>query len=366
MSSSAVVVNDPIQLRPTVQVTIPAKRASQYIPQLDGIRGIAVLVVMFQHVWGHWSVLFTNGIVEQVAKRGWIGVDVFFVLSGFLITGILLRATSKGRALTSFYLRRAVRIWPLYFLLLALVCVATHLLHQPYPIAPFFLFVQNFLPEFPKPSFFDQTWSLCVEEHFYLVWPLLVLFVPRRWLPALLGIVIAGSPILRLHVLHSAISTKLLYTSTQYRLDGIALGSLLALLVAAPNTTKDQILRFGRWVFMAALPLTVWCFSTLGRDDLGFRSPFLYTLVSVLAMGLVAMTISKDAGLAYNVLASKVLRYIGRISYGLYMIHPFVFGAMRQHVADIRGPLLAIPISFALAAVSWHFYESRLLASMKR
>ncbi len=362
MQSSVAVRPDNLDLRPMLLVSNPQLRAARYIPQLDGIRGIAVLVVMLQHVWGHWSTLFRAGILEGVIKRGWISVDLFFVLSGYLITGILLRGSGDRKSiLKNFYLRRAVRIWPLYFTLLAFVFLATRLLHQAYPLGWYFLFVQNFLSEFPKPSFFDQTWSLCVEEHFYLVWPLCILFVPRRWLIWILGIAIVSSPILRLSALTGGIGTKLLYTSTQYRLDGIAMGSLLALLPVVYNLSRIRIHAMGGWLLLAGLPATAVCFWFLEPDDLGFRSPLLYTLVAVVSTGLVAVAVTSEVGIMYNVLSSRVLRYFGRISYGLYMIHPFVFGALRQRIADVRGPFLAVVGSVMLASISWHFFERRLL-----
>jgi peptidoglycan/LPS O-acetylase OafA/YrhL len=363
MQSSAATLSNTLDLRPTLLVTNAGRKPARYIPQLDGIRGIAVLVIMLQHVWGHWSALFTtDGVVQAVVKRGWVSVDLFFVLSGYLITGIVLRGSASATSvLKSFYLRRAVRIWPLYFALLGFVCIATRLLHQHYPLAPFFLFIQNFLPEFPKPSFFDQTWSLCVEEHFYLIWPLCVLFVPRRWLVGLLGLVIVASPLLRLWALESGIVTKLLYTSTQYRLDGIAMGSLLALLPSVYSQSAGRIHFFGRALLAVSLPSTAICLWHLSPDDLGFRSPMLYTLVALVSTGIVAVATSKESGLLHKLLTLNALRYVGRISYGLYMIHPFVFGAFRQRIPDARGPFAAVAVSLILASLSWHLFESRLL-----
>ena len=166
----------------------------------------------------------------MVASMGWMGVDIFFALSGFLITGILLRCERDAGGLRNFYIKRALRIWPLYYCLLALFCCELVWTRAPYPVFRCAVFVQNYLPQFAHPHNFDQTWSLCVEEHIYLVWPILVLFLPRASLPWLLLSVLAGCPALRWAAVQHGVSAKLIYTASQYRLDSIALGSLLACL----------------------------------------------------------------------------------------------------------------------------------------
>src|SRR5258707_1157994 len=153
----------------------------RHLRQLDVLRGIAVLIVMIAHSNGNVPALHLG----SVFRFGWTGVDLFFVLSGFLITGILLRTKSEGNYFRNFYGRRVLRIWPLYLCLLAFGFLAIPFL-QPYlrptvaeqchPWQSYLLFVQNLCVPMSGPfGPLQITWSLCVEEQFYLVWPLVVL-----------------------------------------------------------------------------------------------------------------------------------------------------------------------------------------------
>ncbi|HEX8713563.1 MAG TPA: acyltransferase, partial [Terracidiphilus sp.] len=199
-----------------------------YIPELQGLRGLAVLAVVFYHchprLAGTW--------IEPLALWGWAGVNLFFVLSGFLITSILLESREKPHYFRNFYMRRVLRIWPVYVL-----CLVVVYLNAPWFIGPgiweairtapwwaYLFFVQN-LFHLSLPPSLGPTWSLAIEEQYYFLWAPLVRVLRRPWLLlAILLCAIAASPILGM--CHFRWVTE---TSTFTHLDGIAMGSLLAL-----------------------------------------------------------------------------------------------------------------------------------------
>ena len=178
---------------------------------------------------------------------GWVGVDAFFVLSGFLITKILLSYKPGPQAFGIFVLRRTLRTWPLYFAtLLASYLVLGHdatgarinwLQHL--------FFLQNYSREFIARTL-SPTWSLCVEEHFYLVWPLLIFLLPRRVFFYLIPAIFCSLPLLRTWGAHSGCTLKQLSTETQFHLDGLMAGSFVALIVCCSS--------FGERTARRALP----------------------------------------------------------------------------------------------------------------
>lgn len=328
-----------------------------HIPELDGLRGLAVLAVIFYHICLHWP--FLPNRVRAVAAMGWMGVDLFFALSGFLITRILLRSDRGVLSLRNFYVKRALRIWPLYFCLLLVFCCELLFTKTPYPILRCLLFCQNYLPQFPSPHNFDQTWSLCVEEQFYLIWPILVFFLPRASLPWLLLSAMVGCPALRWAALERGVGDKLLYTASQYRLDSIAAGSLLAFL--QPALVRQRLLplrTLGVAVFTVSVPALIWLWLHSSRN-LGNSS--IYVFLALASGSAVCIAFASTDTRVGRILASGPLRYVGKISYGLYLIHPFVFSGVSKQIPDIGGLTGAVLLSFLLAAASWHFMERRFL-----
>src|SRR5438046_2132847 len=210
-------------------ISRPTTKIRQKIPQLDGIRGVAILVVII-HNSGKFPRLFANG---------WMGVDLFFVLSGFLITGILLDTKHSDGYFKNFYIRRCLRIWPLYYSVIFFVFVIVPFLRpsqghivfeksSPWWSFPFF--VQNFF----VPHLTDAaaslavTWSLAIEEQFYLVWPWVVRYCSASQLRRIAVSVICLSPVLRLFWSFRNVD---IYTKSFCSLDGLLAQALLALLV---------------------------------------------------------------------------------------------------------------------------------------
>src|SRR5271155_3100716 len=214
------------------------------IPQLDAVRGIAVLLVLL-----HNTDVYPALHLSLIAANGWMGVDLFFVLSGFLITGILIDTKQSDGYFKNFYARRCLRIWPLYYSALLFMFVIVPLL-RPSEVNTVFsarsspwwaypLFLQNFLVPIPisATGLLAVTWSLAVEEQFYLVWPLVVRFRSEAQLRKIALGVICISPLLRYYLSLHGIN---IYSNTFCRLDGLMAGALLALIVRSSSFVPSR------------------------------------------------------------------------------------------------------------------------------
>jgi len=345
--------------------TLPVQRPSwlpSYIPELQGLRGIAVLLVVFYH--SHPRLARTP--VYTASLWGWTGVNLFFVLSGFLITSILLEARDKPHYFRNFYARRALRIWPVYILVLA-VC---HLnsdwfiglpIFQAIRTAPwwaYLLFVQN-LFFLNLPPALGPTWSLAIEEQYYLLWAPFVRFLRKPWmLAAILGSALIASPLFRMT--HFAWITK---THTITHLDGIAMGSLLALALYTIAWQRRTWLIIG----LSALAIGFTLAATIAGG-----TAFLDSALTCGFGGAVLLAIaSTGARNPINALLRRgPLPYYGRISYGMYMTHIMVFiyfGSfdLRMDKYGMPGDLAVIALRLvactAAATILWYAFESRIL-----
>ncbi|MCE9672353.1 acyltransferase [Myxococcus stipitatus] len=385
-------------MKPVSQELEP-NRLSAHLPALDGLRGIAVLMVIAYHSLGE----IRTASIGSVFQTGWAGVDLFFVLSGFLITGILLRTRTHDGYFRAFFARRALRIWPLYLLLLAFTfgvmgrwLPALAFDTQRYPWWLYALYLQNIgLGEFGPPPL-NVTWSLAIEEQFYLVWPLLVFFLRPAQLRALLCSIILLSPVARCAALLQGASPHWLYVFPLLRLDGLALGGLLALGIEEGRFTPEGLARWGRRL---ALPMLLAAFglgtvffdrahSIHTREALvGFGGPVvragllvaLYSLWSGGFASLLGWVLSGRARGVQDVLESRLLRLMGQLSYGLYLFHALVFPLGAAYTRPIFSSLIpssvvATALSFAfeygvlllLTCLSWRFFEQPLLRLKER
>ena len=235
----------------------------RHIPQLDVLRGLAVLDVMLYH-----AVDLVPGLhLRPLFNRGYTGVDLFFVLSGFLITGILLKSKDEPDYFvyfTNFYARRALRIWPLYYALLIfsfvlLPWIAPQLkaaiFERSHPWQSFPFFLQNLMTKGEAFDTLRVTWSLAIEEQFYLVWPLIVWLTPRRMLKYVALAAVAISMMVRWSVLIGLTPPVETYSNTFARLDGLGLGAFLALWI--PETEALTVKRAGLAVMAVAVPATI-------------------------------------------------------------------------------------------------------------
>lgn len=349
-----------------------------YYPALDGLRGLAILLVVVYHNFGFIDYFFF----------GWLGVDLFFVLSGFLITDILLKTVGNKNYLKNFYIRRVLRIFPLFYasLLLFLFIIPALVSNfnvQYYLDNQFWIwtYFQNWLYIF-KPAGNTTTlhhlWSLAVEEQFYLVWPLIILLVkkPKR-LFVLITIVLVLVIVLRLWIWNYQIANLAyfnLYTFS--RIDGLCIGCMIALLQRINvNFLKNYT------------PLIVLFFAALNfgfyfiNRSYHFSFPYLalvgYTTFAMLFGLLVNEAATTDTKLLKQLLTNSILRFFGKISYGLYIFHWPIYLLLKpilqqqlhalsttnvQHtIISVLCTLIAIGISW----VSFKYFESRFLLLKK-
>lgn len=310
----------------------------------------------------HCHELITNRVLHSVVQWGWAGVNLFFVLSGFLITGIILESKPHPHFFREFYWRRLLRIWPVYVLLL----VVAFLLNvswrpQASGVRWFYyaLLLQN-LTRVPLPGPLVPTWSLAIEEQYYLAWAPLARWIGSgRVMLAVLLAFIALSPLVRASHVHGLSSTN-----TLLHLDGIAFGSLAAFLLYTQNWSRRA------WRILAgsvsALGLAATVYVAWGG------SPFLDTDFALFFTGLLlaAVAWTETAALHARVLRMRVLTYFGQISYGLYMSHMLVFiviGSVDAWLAH-SGPmgaaavvLIRLTAATLVATLLWYGFERPIL-----
>ncbi|HLK06211.1 MAG TPA: acyltransferase [Candidatus Acidoferrum sp.] len=363
------------------------------IPELDGLRGIAIFIVVLLHYFYRVMAPATPSYqrFQSIFRLGWTGVDLFFVLSGFLIGGILLDARSSPNYFKTFYIRRFFRIIPIYYLwilaYIVLIAAGGSLLRQHmnshqlpglgFPVFEHFFFLQNIVvPEYQTIFlyWFGVLWSLAVEEQFYLVAPLVIRFLKRRSVFVLVTIVIIAAPALRVYVrlINPGLHVNP-YACTLCRADALCLGVLAALL-----WRED---RFRAWMQRGAV--------------------IVYSALTVLGAGMFVLwykfsdplvTLTVTVGLSwiaafYFVLLLTVLAYresaiarcaraawlgeFGRVSYCVYVIHFGVsyvaFGLFFRtipYLSDRRSLLLTLATAafvYIFARLSWQYFESPLV-----
>ena len=383
-------------------IEVPIESAFPRIKALDGLRGIAVLLVIASHFFPY--PLHPNGILERLyaglINFGYSGVDLFFVLSGFLITRILISTRRRQSYFSSFYVRRILRIWPLYFSL----CIATIVVIPAIPqfashhffstergsSAYYWLFLNNFWSVLPIRGyiFLAVTWSLAMEEQFYLVWPLIIwFFTPRRAFHVAVGMIF-GTAILR-NVLYYGfgVSGEALYYDTFTHLDGLALGIFTAIVWEAPSKYKS-VLRFLSSQLVVTIPVLagVVIYSALfpvtgleKPDEMAFQPLMLtvgYTLTAFVYAGILVIFLTNERS---RVLVHPVLQRVGKYSYAMYLFHfpVWYIGSMLLHDVFLieTGPdIERTPLKFAVgivgtylaAALSWRLLEGPINALKAR
>lgn len=362
-----------------VEASLPtrnaAKLGSGYIPPLDGLRGIAILAVLLGHLQPRLPALHFIKFVEQY---NFAGVDLFFVISGFLITGILLDSVGSAHYFRNFYVRRVLRIWPLYFALLAFVFVLLPLLMPgergrifalSHPWQSYLVFAQNFFVHALGIMPLLVTWSLAVEEQFYLVWPLVILLLPRRVLPAFLIALALFSPVVRGVALMNGVRFMTIYTCTVFRLDSICAGALLAVWFRSGSFSRIAANRVLMGCMVGGL---VGCFVTLvWLWALPISQNLRFSAVSIFFFGVVGWTLlARPHSLVYRGLSASWLRYTGKLCFGLYLLHTIVYDVLTPKRLALLGDrwggslvILAIDLAavFVVAECSWRFFEAPIL-----
>ncbi len=366
-----------------------------FYPALDGLRAIAFLMVFVFH---YGSGPFQIPYLTPVFSWGWMGVDVFFVLSGFLITGILYDSLHSECFFRNFYIRRALRIFPLYYGVWILALLLTPVLHiywnrynfamaayvgnfwaplhlaHPHALPGAVLFSPYHAGGPARSINFGHFWTLCIEEQFYLVWPAIVWWVRSRraLLQLCLGVVVLV-PIVRLWYAYAhpaGVAAGTLYVGTFFRIDSILLGAAIALWLRGPATDVGTTRRAASITAVAAPALFLAGYLFTGRYH-GPTTRFVgvcgFTLIAITCGALLLLAIDPSTWLT-RVLQRRPLLFLGRLSYGLYVFHFIPLGLVAKAYLRLQPyhiQLTVQPLTFAaLVGVAWlsfRFYESPFL-----
>jgi peptidoglycan/LPS O-acetylase OafA/YrhL len=355
------------------------------MPELDSLRGIAILTVVFYHGFSQYG---TAGFPAAeraflvATQWGWLGVNLFFVLSGFLITGILLDSKENADYYKPFYIRRALRILPAYCLLLILLLTLSKFgwveRHVSWSFVGLsFVYLANFTNFFGVPMQYGPLWSLSVEEHFYLLWPALVRKLSTRWIAICsLGVIIA-SPVLRALMFLRGHTAEAWYTPLVA--DGLAFGALLAVLARTRLLDRSKMFYFAAALLSLSLMAMVFgefyrVFTPESLLGAALRRTVFSAFFTGALSGALLLGSSPWAGLVQR----PVLQFYGEISYGLYLIHTLVFDladrlatrfvpslgrlAVQEHFGMmwLRFLIVAACATF-LAFLSRRYFEERFL-----
>lgn len=337
------------------------------IPELDGLRGLAILSVLFWH-YGHYYAPAPGSIgawLPPLLRLAWSGVDLFFVLSGFLIGGILIANRKARNYWRVFYVRRACRIFPLYFVVLAAFVLATAtitpqpsnwLLKQEPPFWNYPLFLQNFGMAYYNSfgsDFLGPTWSLAVEEQFYLVLPFVVLLVRPVALPWVLGGLICLAPMLRLHWL-TADHFLSSYVLMPCRADALLLGVLCAWAVQQPDVARW--LESRRSLLFAAFGTLLAGSVALAAQYQLFYHPMMmligFTWLALMYATALLLAVSSKETPLKRILRVPVLRKLGDIAFGVYLLHVPIVDLLHLWIYD-AVPKIETPAQFGVTLAAF-------------
>jgi peptidoglycan/LPS O-acetylase OafA/YrhL len=381
-------MNEPtaIIVEPAPTPAAPQSPERIYFPELDGLRFIAFMMVYLFHggvPTGLLSRLIGPGAAHALRENGGYGVQLFFILSGYLITTLLLREEARhGRiALHAFWIRRILRIWPLYYLTLLIGFVGLPALQGQFGtpgyrdmlrihLIPFLGFLGNWSMALigPLPDWLSVLWSVCVEEQFYLIVPLFIAIVAPRLRRPLVVSLIAGSIAVRWWCAHRYASQLMIVYNTFTQFDTLLSGVLLALLLGW-SRDRPGLTRWLRWLQWPLYLAIGW---VLSRPHLGHGTPWHRTWdfvwVWLCGLGVVVVAIWGQGWLRAALSYSRMV-WLGKISYGLYMYHEFALWTRDRLYNGLpwfanKDEILAITtlaLTIALAAASYYGYERRFL-----
>ena len=343
-------------------ISVHYKNSSVHYPGLDGLRGIAVISVIFYHVFQF--------------RPGWMGVDLFFVLSGFLISSILLDTKNSPGYFRNFYVKRVLRIFPLYYLSLTLFFLPFLIRHGKSVAAetlPYFAYVQNISftikNQWPVDwlSPLNHFWSLAIEEQFYLFFPLLIYAIRDKLLPVVCTILILLTIACRLWFFFGLKNEVGCYVFTFCRIDSLLIGTMAALYARRYTTIRMEyfVLILAAVIFIASVNMD---FASPLYSTIGFTCNALFFAFILL------FSLSPNNYLS-RIFSSSVLRHFGKYSYGLYVFHHIYFilinytasnyfiapGIMQKMV-----PMFTLAATYISALLSFHFFETPFLRLKKR
>ena len=379
------------------QFDTSTRQISRQVLELDGVRGIAILTVLFFHFGSLYTpahLTRPDRLLISVLHCGWVGVDLFFVLSGFLITGILLDAKGSSTYFRSFYARRILRIFPLYYAVLLFVLLLlpslTAAIHHPRLVdlmTPhrqiwYWLHLSNWVTAFdPRAFLITNFWTLSVEEQFYLVWPTVILLCPNRFISWFCISLIGGALLLRnipyfLNI--QALHDNFMYRLTPFRLDTLAFGALLAVLVRR-HDWPTMATRTAAILLYLGLPLLL-IVLIAGRAVAPLGMPMVrlgYTAIGLLSSALVLYAFESQGSPkpAAKLLRSRFLTSLGAYSYGIYVFHGIVryylpvyaqhYGLSANRSYALLIMALGMFVSYFAAFCSYHAFEKHFLRLKK-
>ncbi|MBS1948260.1 MAG: acyltransferase [Bacteroidetes bacterium] len=363
------------------------KNKANYYPQLDGLRGIAILLVVAYHYFGFIGLF----------SFGWSGVDLFFVLSGFLITGKLMDSVNEKNYFRHFYRNRILRIFPLYYAVLIIYYLNLLFFVQPEHLPntiyykehweSFFFFFQNWsflIYGFPKDQHLIHFWSLAVEEQFYLAWPIMIYLLSKKpkWLIVLLISLSLSSLLLRCFIFWGTFSEayKHVDMNTFCRMDSFAAGAIASVALYSGTKTNKLMLNFLIIFSSMALGIFIYSFNSARFSNNPFLITFGFSLTAILYAGILYKLIAEPKSFFSKILLAKWLKFFGKISYGLYIFHWMITVIFSHAIFDwctihltgnnLTGELIAalgcISISVALSALSFYYFESYFLRLKKK
>ena len=352
---------------------------SHHFPTLDGLRGGAILAVVAMHYSPYLGDQGWEKLVRSALAPGHLGVTLFFALSGFLITRILLRTRENRDYFQSFYLRRSLRIFPLYFAYLAFLVLAYYpyskwQIGAPYHLDSHYLWYVGFASNIPSNPLSDpglmHFWSLAIEEQFYLVWPLVIFLVPHRWLLPVCLAGFLGSLGCRvvMALLRSDLST--VYLLTTCRMDALLTGAAVGIIELDP-TARERLTRAIKPILLGCGAAIACLFAGFGMD---FATPAVYTWGWAITAILFAVVVfwAATTGSTNRLLTLRWLRTVGRYSYGIYVLH-FLPMFILPHRMSSATPTQRLALIMALVTatavltvLSWHLIELPFLRKKRQ
>lgn len=361
------------------------------IKELDGLRGIAIILVMSLHLFG-WAVHFTENTVlkfiTNLTTIGWAGVDIFFTLSGFLITSILLHSKNNEYYFKNFYARRILRIFPLYYLTIAIVILFVPNLEPEFiknlkfSLPIMLLYGQNWLLLYDPDlltNYLGVTWSLAIEEQFYLIWPPIIqLFSRERLIKYIFGYIILLSLIQTITIFffeNVSRITFFYYLSSFTRFEEMLIGGLLAIWLTYDNAL-ETLRRFSLPIFISGMLLfVIICLLSLPNSLEPVNNIWItlggYKLLGVLTVGLIGIFITYPAeNYIRRFFQNPLLIFFGNYSYSMYLFHE-IFGLILYSFFlknNFHGTifffiflLLVSIIIILVSLLTWHLFEKHML-----
>jgi peptidoglycan/LPS O-acetylase OafA/YrhL len=368
-------------------------REPHRIPSLDGVRGLAILLVMFLHFSDRSRPIgLVNRLYTQATGAGWAGVDLFFVLSGFLITGLLIDSRTSPRYFRDFYARRTLRIFPLYYACLVWWIVIAPFVHTSSAVHReviaamhrdqlwYWTYLSNWKMGLDGAWPLLGTsvyWSLAIEEQFYLVWPAIVRLSGERRLRYVCLALIAGAFAVRSMQTAAGASPIFVYVSTFGRMDALAVGSLTAIALRDP-ARRERARKSAPWLLTLGVTClaAIWIWIGTFSEYHPLMQTAGFTILAITFGSLIVEAVRPASRIA-GVFSSPVLRFFGKYSYAMYLFHETVTLEVVPRVpagwiipgemgAQVTGLGVSMAATIALAWVSWHVWEKHFLALKRR